>query len=130
MGSSRFLLIILLGSLGPKKQTNSFQPNPEAKRGYAKPPKLRLCSRSLFVRHSSPTRMRSNLKSFELEWHSRVRNPTPLRGARDPLKEPSDLQFIVAHPPSPPFCEFLKRTFYLVFHHCWKSHATHRDRAL
>ncbi|GFU09081.1 hypothetical protein TNCV_1319371 [Trichonephila clavipes] len=33
-GSSRFLLIVLLGSLGPKK-ANSFQPNPEAKRDYA-----------------------------------------------------------------------------------------------
>ncbi|GFV59132.1 hypothetical protein TNCV_2338731 [Trichonephila clavipes] len=33
-GSSRFLLIVLLGSLGPKR-ANSFQPNPEAKRDYA-----------------------------------------------------------------------------------------------
>ncbi|GFS89099.1 hypothetical protein TNCV_1258551 [Trichonephila clavipes] len=32
--SSRFLLITLLGSLGPIKE-NSFQPNPEAKRDYA-----------------------------------------------------------------------------------------------
>ncbi|GFY27044.1 hypothetical protein TNCV_2066651 [Trichonephila clavipes] len=33
-GSSRFLSIILLGSLGPKK-ANSFLPNPETKRDYA-----------------------------------------------------------------------------------------------
>ncbi|GFV32198.1 hypothetical protein TNCV_1674861 [Trichonephila clavipes] len=33
-GSSRFPLIVLLDSLGPKK-ANSFQPNPEVKRDYA-----------------------------------------------------------------------------------------------
>ncbi|GFW06583.1 hypothetical protein TNCV_2189161 [Trichonephila clavipes] len=47
-GSLRFLLIILLGSLGPKK-ANSFQPNPEAKRDYAKDIKIMATPGSSFT---------------------------------------------------------------------------------